>query len=159
MIGMDSAAIDRDIGMWKSHLDATGRWGTRLDALVTRFLLVHICGRYETAVGNAIRRRASRSGDVPLASYVSKSLRPHRQMKFGDLAGSILGRFGDRHKKWFVDRVDRRSQEMYDSLIDNRNKSAHDGPVSAAFDDVVLWHQHGKIVINTFEVALNLDAA
>ncbi len=48
---------------------------------------------------------------------------------------------------------------MYDSLIDDRNKSAHDGPISAAFDDVVLWHQHGKIVINTFEVALNLDAA
>ena len=45
---------------------------------------------------------------------------------------------------------------MYDSLIDNRNKSAHDGPVSAAFDDVVLWHQHGKIVIDAFEEALNL---
>ena len=153
---MDFTAIDRDIELWRCHLDSTGSWGTRLDILVTRFLLVHICGRYETAVGGAIRRRAARTGDAPLASYVGRSLRPHRQMMFGDLAGSILGRFGDRHKRWFAARVDRTSQGMYDSLIDNRNKSAHDGPVSAAFDDVVLWHQHGKIVIDAFEEALNL---
>ena len=159
MSRMDFTSTDRDIELWKSHLDATGSWGTRIDILVTRFLVVHICGRYETAVGDAIRRRAARSGDAPLAAYVDKSLRPHRQMMFGDLAGSILGRFGDRYKRWFMARVDERSQGMYNSLIDNRNKSAHDGPVSAAFDDVVLWHQHGKIVIGAFEGALNLGHA
>ena len=78
------ASTDRDIELWKSHLDATGSWGTRIDILVTRFLLVHICGRYETAVGDAIRRRAARSGDAPLAAYVDKSPRPHRQMMSGD---------------------------------------------------------------------------
>ena len=156
---MDFATIDMDIEIWKRHLGATGQRGTRIEDLATRFLLVHICGRYETAVGDAIRRRAARSADGPLVSYVSKSLRPHRQMKFGDLAGSILGRFGERHKQWFVARVDERSRHMYNSLIHNRNKSAHDRPVHATFEDVVMWHQHGKTVINAFEVALNLEPA
>lgn len=153
---MDFTSIDRDIELWKMHLSATGQWDTRLDILVTRFLIVHICGRYETAVGDAIRRRAARSGDVPLAEYVSTSIRPHRQMKFGDLAGCVLGRFGDRQKKWFMDKVTCRSRDMYNSLIDSRNKSAHDGLVIATFDDVVMWHRHGKIVIDAFEEALNL---
>ena len=156
---MDFTSIDRDIELWKIRLSATGQWDSRLDVLVTRFLIVHACGRHETAVGDAIRRRASQSGDVPLATYVGKSTRPHRQMKFGDLAGSVLGRFGDRQKKWFMDRVDGRSRDMYNSLIDNRNKSAHDGIVSATFDDVVMWHRHGRIAIDAFEEALDLPPA
>ena len=156
---MDFTSVDRDIELWRAHLSATGQWNSRLDVLVTRFLIVHICGSYETAVGDAIRRRAARSGDVSLAKYVDKSTRPHRQMKFGDLAGSILGRFGDRQKKWFMDRVDGRSRDLYNSLIDNRNKSAHDGTVSATFGDVVMWHRHGKIVIDAFEEALDLPPA
>ena len=156
---MDFATVDRDIELWERHLGSTGQRDGRLGTLVTRFLTVHTCRCYETAVGDAIRRRADRSGDVPLAACVGKSPRPHRQMKFGDLAGSILGRFGDRHKQWFVSKIDRRSRDMYDSLVDSRNKSAHGDPVSATFDDVVMWHRHGKIVIAAFDEALNLPPA
>lgn len=130
--------------------------GTRLYMPGTRLLPVHMCGLYETVVGEAMLRRAARTGDAPLASYVGRSLRPHRQMMFGGLAGSILGRFGGRYKRGFAAGADRISQGMHVSLIDNRNKSAYDGPASAAFDDVVLWHQHGKFVIDAIEEALNL---
>lgn len=121
---------------------------------LARFLLVHICGRYEVAVGEMIRERAEKSGDRPLASYVSQTFKPYRQLSFSELVQSILAKFGKDHSAWFERHVSVDNRGRYNSIITNRNKSAHGQPIHVTLTDIEDWHGGAKEVLRAFEAAL-----
>lgn len=151
---MDVSDIDRDIERWKSLLKEAGSDDEVIRSQLARFLLVHICGRYEVAVGEMIRERAEKSGDRPLASYVSQTFRPYRQMNFNQLVQSILAKFGKDHSTWFERHVSVDSRGRYNSIIANRNKSAHGQPIHVTLIDIEDWHEGAKEVLHAFEAAL-----
>ena len=151
---MDVSDIDRDIARWKDLLKKSGGDDNEIRSQLARFLLVHICGRYEIAAGEMIRRRAEESGDWPLASYVSQTFRPYRQMRFKELAEGVLAKFGKDHSARFEGQVSTDSRGSYNSLIANRNKSAHGQPIHVTLGDIEAWHEGGKDVLRAFELAL-----
>lgn len=151
---MDVADIDRDIERWKNLLKESGSEDEVVHAQLARFLLVHICGRYENAIGEMIKSRAEKSGDRPLALYVSQTFRPHRQMSFDELANNILAKFGKEYRARFEKQVGTDSRGNYNSIIANRNKSAHGQPIRVTLRDIEVWHEGAKEVLRAFEEAL-----
>lgn len=156
---MDLSAIDRDIERWKKLLDDNGLRSTPYESQLLRFLLVHMCGRYERVVDDLISERAKKSGDAPLASYVKRAYKMRREPRSRHLQNDILQSFGSEHREWFASRVSAVAKEGYDSLIHNRNLSAHGESMDASFDDVVLWHGYAKEVLDAFEAALDRPGA
>ncbi len=151
---MDLSDIDRDIGQWKKLLEDNNLRATPYESQLVRFLLVHICGRYEKVVDELIAERAQRSGDKSLASYVKKAYKMRREPRSRHLQNDILQSFGAGHRKWFIANVTAIAKNGYDSLIDNRNLSAHGESIDVSLDEIILWHGHAKQVLGAFEAAL-----
>ena len=151
---MDLSDIDRDIERWKKLLEDAGLRSTLHESQLVRFLLVHMCGRYERAVNDLLSERAKVSGDMALASYVENAYRVRKEPRWRYLQNEILGSFGREHREWFASNVTDRAKLFYESLIDNRNRSAHGLYIDASLDDVVVWHGYAKQVLDAFEGAL-----
>ena len=154
---MNVSYIDRDIERWKNLLEESGSDDEMARTQLARFLLVHVCGQYEIAIAEMIKSRAEKSGDRPLASYVSQTFRPHRQMSFKELAVNILAKFGKNHRVWFEKRVSADSRGNYNSIITNRNRSAHGQAIRVTLGDIAVWHEGAKEVLRAFEGALALQ--
>ena len=101
-----------------------------------------------------IAERARMSGDSALASYVENAYKVRREPRWRHLQNDILESFGDVHRKSFIANVSVHAKDAYDSLIDNRNDSAHGRPINATLDDVAMWHGYAKQVLEAFEDAL-----
>lgn len=151
---MDASGIDRGIARWKDLLKKSGSGDKEIRSQLARFLLVHICGRYEIAVGGMIRRRAEEPGDWPLASYVSQTFRPCRQMRFKEPAEGALAKFGKDHSARFEGQAGTDSRGSCNSLIANRNKGAHGQPVHVTLGGIEARREGGKDVLRAFEPAL-----
>lgn len=115
-----------------------------------------MCGRYERVVDNLIKERAKKSGDRPLASYVVDAYKMRREPSCQYLQNDVLGKFGDKQRECFKSKVNETTKTNYDSLITNRNNSAHGKSFNASLDDITAWHQDAKKVLREFEKALNL---
>ena len=153
---MDLSDVDRVVGQWKKLLEDNDLLATPYESRLVRFLLVYMCGRYERVVDALIVERARRSGDLSLASYVKNAYKKRREPRWKHLQNDILESFGAEHRKWFVDNVTVTAKNSYDSLIDNRNLSAHGNPINVSLDEIVLWHGYAKQVLGAFETALGL---
>ena len=116
-----------------------------------------MCGRYERVVDNLIEERAKKSGDRSLASYVGGACKKRREPRWSYLQNDVLGKFGDEQREYFKSKVDEITKTNYDSLITNRNNSAHGKSFEASLDDITSWHQDAKKVLREFEKALNLS--
>ena len=154
---MDVSDIDRDIERRKNLLEESGSNDEVARTQLAQFLPVHVCGRYEIAIAEMIKSRAEKSGDRPLASYVSQTFRPHRQMSFKELADNILAKFGKSHRARFEKRVGADSRWNYNSIITNRNRSAHGQAIRVTLGDIAVWHEGAKEVLRAFEGALALQ--
>ena len=151
---MDLSDVDRVIDQWKKLLEDNDLLATPYESHLVRFLLVYMCGRYERAVDALLSERAQRSGDLSLASYVENAYKLRREPRWRHLQEGILKSFGDEHRKWFADNLTAVAKNGYDSLINNRNLSAHGEIVDVSLDEVVLWHGYAKQVLGAFETAL-----
>ena len=154
----DVSGVDLDIEQWRGLLERAGASNTVLESQLVRFLLVHMCSRYERVVAGLIRERAEKSGDRLLASYVGSACMPRREPRWQCLQNDILGSFDSKCREWFKNRVGEATKRNYDSLINSRNDSAHGRPVNASLGDIVLWHEDAKVVLRVFGEALNLPA-
>lgn len=152
----DVSDVDRDIEQWTAVLAKARVDNPRIESQLVRFLLVHMCGRYERVVDELVRERARKSGDLPLASYVGDAYRPRREPKWKYLQDEVLEKFSGRQREWFKNRVSATVKVNYDSLINNRNNSAHGKAVAASIGEVTRWHQDAKEILRLFAEALNL---
>lgn len=152
----DVSDVDRDIERWRGVLESAQVNDLRIESQLVRFLLVHVCGRYERVVDELVKERAKKSGDLPLASYVGEAYKPRREPRWQYLQNDVLGKFGGRQREWFMNRVDAATKNKYNSLITNRNESAHGRDVSASISEIAEWHKAAKEILRVFAEALNL---
>jgi RiboL-PSP-HEPN len=132
------AEVEKAIALCDAHLKKTGTEGTEVELFLTQFLLIHICGAYEAAIKDMIVKRAKKSGDVHLASYIENDFRPYRHLKITDLCGNVLNKFSDKHKKDFLSKIEGTEAETrYSNIIQARHSSAHGGAINLTFQELV----------------------
>lgn len=103
-------------------------WGAvdpELNAYLAGYLVVLISGVYEDCIEHLVHRRASKSDDSQLISYVDeRTAHIFRNPDTGNVVG-LLGQFSTAYKKQFKARVGSESTDALDSIVNNKNWLAH----------------------------------
>lgn len=130
--------------------------GTEIESFLTRFLLVDICAEYEKEIKNVIINRAKQTGDKELISFIEKTIARIRNIKTGDLRGSILKRFSEDCLERFNNKVDgKEALSRYENIVTNRDLSAHGGSINMTFNELMTSHQKAKDVLTAVSDAIN----
>lgn len=148
--------IDVAIDKCAAHLSPGKDVDEILSGLLTNALLVLICAEFEKKFREMIKDRCSSVSDRSVKSYIDGYTETAlRGLKTTDVSG-LLGKFGDRHKREFRRRLDgnRKSENMYNSLINNRHRVAHEGVHAATFADIKEHYEEGLAVLDCFREAL-----
>ncbi|MBI4652559.1 hypothetical protein HY745_15055, partial [Candidatus Desantisbacteria bacterium] len=73
--------IDSMIELCKNHLDNTKTKGTEIESILTKYLLVYICGVFETKIKEIFIQRASQTGDKQIESFVKNIIEQKNSFK------------------------------------------------------------------------------
>lgn len=101
---MKLADVEAAIKLCEEHLKSTDTKGTEIESILTKYLLVHICGAYETEIKNMVTLRAARTGDREVESFVKNTIKTFRSLKIEEIKGN-LGRFSDGCKSIFDSKI------------------------------------------------------
>jgi hypothetical protein len=103
-------------------------WGARdpeLSACLAGYLVVLISGVYEDCIEYLVNRRASKSNDPELESYVyNRTAQTFRNPDRSSVVG-LLGQFSAAYKERFNVTVGSESTDALDSIVNNKNWLAH----------------------------------
>lgn len=148
--------LERNMALCKTHLEQTQCKGTEIEAFLTQFLLVSICGEYEKEIKRIVIERAQRSGDDQLVSYIERSLIRVRNIKVKEIREKILDRFSDNCLTRFNAKViGTESETRYSNIVYNRDSGAHGGTINMTFDELLMSYDKAKSVINAVSEALS----
>ena len=96
-----------------------------LSAILASYLTVLISGIYEDCVEFMVKKRAGRSADPELESFVEGiTSDTFRNPDTGNVI-RLLGRFSQAYKDDFRNRTKSESRDALDSIIENKNWLAH----------------------------------
>lgn len=96
-----------------------------LSAYLAGYLVVLISGVYEDCIEHLVNRRASKSSDSQLTSYVDRrTAQTFRNPDSGNVVG-LLGEFSVAYREQFRVTVDSESRVALDSIVNNKNWLAH----------------------------------
>lgn len=153
---MTLSKLDNDLLLCQAHLTSTNSMGTEIESFLTKFLLVHICSEYEKEIKKIITDRAKQSNDKELISFIEKTIERIRNIKSDDLKGNILKRFSDDCLKRFNNKVGgKESLSRYESIIANRDQSAHGNSINITFNELIKSHEKAKEVLIAVSDAIN----
>jgi len=140
--------VESAIKLCKEHLDNTGAKGTEIESILTKYLLVHICGAYETEIKRMVAQRAAKAGDKELESFVRNSIKAFRSLRMEDIRGSLLGRFSDGCRAIFDSKISGTEAEIrFTNIVLNRHSLAHGSEINITFDELVeSYYKAGKIL-------------
>lgn len=133
-----------------------GETSIEVQDLLTRGLLVVICGEFEKKLRSVIAARCGSIDDESVGRFVSHYTNTViRSSRIEDIK-AVAARFGAHHKAEFRRRLerDRQAEEMYGSIVSNRNDAAHGGDVGATIDDVREYYVKAHVVLDHFAEAL-----
>ena len=103
---------------------------------LTQFLLIKACGIYENEIEAIIRKRASRSCDDEVVSFILNTMSAYKHLRLDSLKGNVVGKFSRERKKEFIERVDGSSAEAaYESIVGARNAVAHGSNTTMTYDE------------------------
>jgi len=147
--------VEAAIKLCEEHLKNTGAKGTEIESILTKYLLVYICGAYETEIKNMITLRAARTGDKEIESFVKNTIKTFRSLKIEDIKGSLLGRFSDGCKSLFDSKIHNTEAAIrYSNIITNRHLVAHGMEINITFDELVISYQKAGDVLAAIRDAL-----
>ena len=150
--------VEAAIKFCEEHLKGTGTKGTEIESILTKYLLVYICGAYETEIKNMITLRAARTGDKEIESFVKNTIKTFRSLKIEDIKGSLLGRFSDGCKAVFNSKIQNTEAETrYSNIITNRHLVAHGREINITFDELVISYQMAGDVLAAIKEALGIN--
>lgn len=152
---MKISAIDQAIESCNLHLNECNAKGTEIEAFLTRYLLILICAQFEEKIKDILIKRAEKTKDMYLASYVRSSLAHiFRSIKTSEISG-LLNRFGVDYKQKFQDNVSGTTEEtFYNNIVTNRHLTAHNSGANLTFDELVDYYEKGHTIIDHVEEAL-----
>jgi len=148
--------VEDAILVCRNHLDKKDVRGTEIEAYLTRYLLVLICGAYEKLVRQIVVDRAKRSNDPVLVSFVENTMRNYRSLLISDIKGKLLARLSAKHAKDFDAMIKNTEGALrYDTIISNRHSTAHGGTVNLTFDELVEAYKKAGSVIASLSNVVN----
>jgi hypothetical protein len=150
--------VENTIKLCKEHLDITGAKGTEIESILTKYLLVYICGAYETEIKSMITLRAAKTGDKEVESFVKNTIKTFRSLKLDDIRGKLLGRFSDGCKSLFDSEIkNTEAATRYSNIITNRHLVAHGREINITFDELVISYQKAGDVLAAIRDALGIS--
>lgn len=157
---MKIRVIEDAIEVCKKHLDATHSKDTQVGSFLAQYLLVLIYSKYEDAILDLIRRRASKAGDGHVTQFVdASSRRVFRSLKITELSG-LLGKFGEDYKALFTKKTkNSRAKAAYDAILSSRQETAHGTGGQMTFEEVCNKYKQSTRVLDAFAHALGLNDA
>ena len=125
-----------------------------MEAHLAKYLLVYICGEYEKKIKDIVRRKAAKSGNSDLISYVVNKT-PVRRYTLSDLRSDILKQFNERYATIFHQKLDGTvAAQRYSNIITNRNLAAHGEDINMSFDEIIGTYQDAEYVLDVFSSIL-----
>lgn len=124
--------------------------------LLAQALLILICAELERVIREQIRARCADIKDPELVSFLESCTdRVTRSLTISELAG-LLNRFDAEFGKDFRSRLrrDRKTPNLYATLVDTRHRVAHGEEHTATLADVAEYYRHALIVLGHFRGTL-----
>lgn len=150
--------VEAAIKLCEEHLKNTGTKGTEIESILTKYLLVYICGVYETEIKSMITLRAAKTGDKEVEAFVKNTIRTFRSLKLEDIRGKLLGGFSDEYKSLFDSKIkDTEAATRYSNIITNRHMVAHGREIHITFDELVVSYQKAGDVLAAIRDALGIS--
>ena len=147
--------VQNDLIYCEHHLTYTRTKGTDLESYLTQFLLVRICGKFEKEIERVVGERAHKFGDSELARYIEGNFESYRHLKFENLRGKILKKFGTQILNNFDQQVKGQAPQFrYENIVVNRDASAHGGTLHITFDELKTSLPDAIKVLDAFENVL-----
>ena len=154
---MKLLTVEAAIKLCEEHLKNTGAKGTEIESILTKYLLVYICGAYETEIKGMITLRAAKTGDKEVESFVKNTIKTFRSLKIEEIKGN-LGRFSDGCKSIFDSKIKNTEAEArYSNIITNRHLVAHGNEINITFDELVISYQKARDVLGAIKEALGIN--
>lgn len=151
-------AINREIIVSKKFLAfKKDSLDTEIEVILSKSLILTICGSYEEEVIKTIEKRLESCVDLDLTRFTLSILKGKQYLAYCDLKGKILGKFGESYVTKFENFIT--APEIitdYDSLVKGRHKSSHTTKFRGTFEDIVKYHSQGKQVIIAFQNTLKI---
>src|SRR5260370_33763156 len=118
---MKLALVDRAIETCEEHLERTNSQGTKIEAFLTRYLLILICASFEEEIETIVIRRLSTSKDLHVEAFAKSALDAvFRSLKISEIAG-LLNRFSPEFKEKFHDRLKgTKAETFFNNIVAGR---------------------------------------
>lgn len=146
--------VDMTIEVCQEHLNSTSSYGSEIEKFLTQQLLVIICAEIEKAIEAMIIARARDRCSDDFQTFIQSCLNAtFRSVGSSEIAG-LLKRFGTARKQRFLELVDERAKNAYDSIVVNRHNTAHGSGSNLTFQEAVASYRAGLSVIESLSTAL-----
>ena len=146
--------VEMTIEVCQEHLHSTRSYGSQIEAFLTQQLLIIICAEIEKAIKEMISIQARDRCSDDFQAFIQSCLNAtFRSMKSSEIAG-LLKRFGTARKERFLELVDERAKNAYDSIVVNRHNTAHGSGSNLTFREAVASYRKGLSVIESLSTAL-----
>lgn len=150
--------VESAIKLCKDHLDNTRAKGTEIESILTKYLLVYICGAYEIEIKRMVTQRAGKTGDREIESFVMNTIKTFRSLRMRDIRENLLGRFSDGCKAAFDSKVTGTEAETrFTNIILNRHSIAHGREIHMTFDELVESYYKAGTVLTAIKDALGVN--
>ncbi len=133
----------------------------RIKDLLTQSLLILIYAQFEKEIKNLLKQRCESVPDEAVKTFIHKHIQKSalRGLKITELSG-LLCQFDPSYKENFNQRINENgtAKSTYESLLNNRHNVAHGQGINATFEDVKMFYEKGRVVLDYFEQALQVSS-
>lgn len=137
-----------------THLVNTQAQGTEIESVITKFLLIYVCGAYEKTIKKLIVERAAKTNDTEVTSFIESIMKTHHNFMTSDIKG-LLNRFSDNYKIVFATKIENTEAETrYNNIIQNRHRIAHGEDINITFSELVESYNKAEAVLDAIREAI-----
>ncbi len=148
--------IDTIIKTCENHILTTNTGGTEIESVITKYLLIYICGVYEIEIKKMLVERAARAKDQEITSFITNVTKTFRNLKIRDIKG-ILKYFSDSYKQTFASKIDNTEAEArYSNIVQNRHSIAHGIDINITLLELVESYNKADAVLDAIKEALGI---
>lgn len=142
--------IDDLISQCTEILDNTNGRGNIIESYLNQFLVVKMYRAFEEQIRDIIVKRAEKSGDSEIISYVRTNHKKFQGILTSDIQKQILRKFSLSYSEEFQEKVTKDNiGQSFNSIISNRHNIVHSGgPVYATFNDTINAYNKGHEVLD-----------
>ena len=158
---MRLARVDQTLEVCEVHLTETGSFGTPIENLLTRSLLVVMCAEFEQEIERTLDERFQTIQDASVREFLASSVDAvFRSVKVNEIAG-LLNRFGGTYKERFNAKADANPVAVtyYNNIVTNRHEIAHRQGGNVTFQEAKTFYEGGHVVLDFFREALLSEGA